>query len=198
MALFSSVNDALLFAFKRSTSSPGQSSHLLAPLMQRSRLADEGPADAPIRALDTSLERVPPGLDRAAQQSLLQAFCIRQKVPRNLHLLSKFAHGETQRAARRALRDFVMRLLRKAATRYVVYALIGLYYRRKDVNLKELAYRLQHVIERKDGETEEKHFRRALRHTRELAREVEDWLSQIGSQAEEAAFEQLQAQGVVG
>jgi len=199
MALFSSVNDAFFWAFRRRSARPVQSSHLIAPLMKKDRLAEEGPADTPIRALDPALERIPPGLAATAQASMLQSFCIRQPVPRNLHLLSKFAHGETQLAARRALRDFILPLLvqKVKPPKYVVYSLLGRHYGRRDVTIKDLARRMVPLIECKDGETDEKHFRRVSRQVRELERDVDGWLSQIASQTEDACFEQLSATGVV-
>jgi len=196
--LFRTVNDAMRYAFRQRDARPLQSSHLLVPLMQKQRLEKDGPADAPVRAIDPSLDRIPPGL-AGVQASMLQNFVRRQSIPRNLHLFSKYSHGEERRQAQRALRDFLIPLLRQTIKpRFLIFQCVCRYYDRREMTFTDLACRMAPLIEKKEGETSEKHMRRAWRQVRELSREVDSWLQQIGMQSEDAAYSQLEGLGVVG
>ena len=194
--LFRTVDAALKWAFQPRYARAVQSSHVLLPFMKRDRLGDDRVTDAPIRAVDPGLERAPIGLDAAAQAGMLQSFVIRQPDPRRLHLLSKYAHGELRNAARRALRDFLIPLMRQTIRpRFVVYECVGRYYGKRIV-FKDLSIKVLYLVP--EGGDEAKRMRSAWRMVREIAREVDSWLKQISTQTEQAAHEELQNMGVIG
>jgi hypothetical protein len=194
--LFRSVDAAFKWAFQPRYARAVQSSHILLPYMKKDRLGEDRVTDAPIHAVDPGLERTPIGLDAAAQAGMLCSFVLRQPDPRRLHLLSKYAHGELRQQARRALRDFLIPLMRQTIRpRFAIYECVSRHYGKRIV-FKDLASKVLYLVP--EGGTEAKRLQRAVRMVRELARDTDSWLKQISTQTEQAAHEQLKQSGVIG
>ena len=146
---------------------------------------------APIRTRDPEVDRRPAGIDGVTQQSMILSFVRRLPVGDHLFICAKYAHGDEQVAARRALRDLLRPTLsQNVKPAYTVYLLICRYFGRVVV-LDELADKFEYLFPAKDC------VKRSRSYVRRMAGELEYKLKDMAASAEAKCFERFQQGGLI-
>lgn len=146
---------------------------------------------APVRTCDPEIDRRPTGEDGVTQQAMILSFVRRLPIPDHLYICAKYARGDEQVAARRALRDILIPLLDSGIRpRYATYALICAHFGRK-VDRDELADRIEYLFPAKRAAQD---ARGAIRR---LANRIDDLLKGFAASADGKCFEHFQHGGLI-
>ena len=146
---------------------------------------------APIRTRDPDIDRRPTGIDAVTQQAMIISFVRRLPIPDHLYVVSKYARGDEQIAARRAVRDLLTPTLDQSIRpRYVIYQLICRYFGRAVV-LDELAKHQEYLYLAKRSAQD------SMRAVRRLASEVESRLRDMAASADGKCYERFQRGGLI-
>ena len=146
---------------------------------------------APIRTRDPDIDRRPTGQDAVTQQAMIISFVRRLPIPDHLYVVSKYARGDEQIAARRALRDLLTPgLTQNVKPPYTVYLLICRYFGRVVV-LDEIADRFEYMFPAKEC------AKKARSYIRRMASELEYKLKDMAASADEKTCTYFQQGGLI-
>ena len=146
---------------------------------------------APIRTRDPEIDRRPTGVDAVTQQCMILSFVRRLPIQDHLYICAKYARGDEQIAARRALRDLLIPLLDSSIRpRYATYALICAHFGRK-VDRDELADRIEYRFPAKRAAQD---ARGAIRR---LANNIDSLLKDMAASADGKCYERFQRGGLI-
>ena len=146
---------------------------------------------APIRTRDPEIDRRPTGIDGVTQQAMVMSFVRRLPANDHLYVVSKYASGAEQKAARRALRDVLLPLLDSGVRpRYAAYKLVCAHFGQK-VDREELANRIEWMFKAKRAPQD---ARGAIRR---LANNIDSLLKDFAASAEEKTYTYFQRGGLI-